>query len=340
MDSASYIENLASANAQIQLPDNSKLAIVAANWPDNNEIVDGDLVRPGGRIVAHDVRPHVNAQFHVHGQSDDSELVLDGLLIEGRIVVMPGDLGRLQISHCTVSATEHGLDGTIDIATPVGDEDEPVVINPNLVIDIDHTIVGALEFSQAISRLIIQDSIVNEDRTAGSSGAGLMGIDTVDTDAVILRSTIYGRVGLRTLSADNSIFTGELDILRRQQGCIRFSYVKPTSITPRRYRCQPDFALKQFAKTQGLDSASKLTIEQRHRITARVQPVFTSSRYGEAAFSQLDRHCPDEIYKGGEDGAEMGVFYSLKQPQREQNLTIALNEYLRFGLEAGIFFTT
>jgi len=30
----------------------------------------------------------------------------------------------------------------------------------------------------------------------------------------------------------------------------------------------------------------------------------------------------------------------LKQPQRESNLRIALDEYLRFGLEAGIFFVT
>jgi hypothetical protein len=34
------------------------------------------------------------------------------------------------------------------------------------------------------------------------------------------------------------------------------------------------------------------------------------------------------------------VFCSLKQPQREGNLRIALDEYLRFGLEAGIFFVT
>jgi len=33
----------------------------------------------------------------------------------------------------------------------------------------------------------------------------------------------------------------------------------------------------------------------------------------------------------------MGVFSMLQQPQRLANLRVALEEYLRFGLEAGIF---
>jgi hypothetical protein len=33
----------------------------------------------------------------------------------------------------------------------------------------------------------------------------------------------------------------------------------------------------------------------------------------------------------------MGAFHNLYQPRREANLRAALGEYLRFGLEAGIF---
>jgi hypothetical protein len=36
----------------------------------------------------------------------------------------------------------------------------------------------------------------------------------------------------------------------------------------------------------------------------------------------------------------MGVFKGLTQPQRESNLKSALDEYLRFGLEAGIIYVT
>jgi hypothetical protein len=33
----------------------------------------------------------------------------------------------------------------------------------------------------------------------------------------------------------------------------------------------------------------------------------------------------------------MGAFHALYQPQREANVALRLDEYLRFGLEAGIF---
>jgi hypothetical protein len=36
----------------------------------------------------------------------------------------------------------------------------------------------------------------------------------------------------------------------------------------------------------------------------------------------------------------MGVFHDVFAPQRESNLKIRLQEYLRFGLEAGVFYAT
>jgi hypothetical protein len=36
----------------------------------------------------------------------------------------------------------------------------------------------------------------------------------------------------------------------------------------------------------------------------------------------------------------MGAFNMLKQAHRESNLRTALEHYLRFGLEAGLFFVT
>jgi hypothetical protein len=36
----------------------------------------------------------------------------------------------------------------------------------------------------------------------------------------------------------------------------------------------------------------------------------------------------------------MGAFSFLKQPQREANLRAALDEYLRWGLEAGVLFAS
>jgi len=36
----------------------------------------------------------------------------------------------------------------------------------------------------------------------------------------------------------------------------------------------------------------------------------------------------------------MGAFHNLFQPQRETNLRVRLDEYLRFGLEAGIIYVS
>ena len=105
---------------------------------------------------------------------------------------------------------------------------------------------------------------------------------------------------------------------KKQQGCVRFSYLPLTSVVPRRYRCQPE---------QESD-------------TLRVKPQFTSLLYGDSGYGQLALRTAAEIRTGADDEAEMGAFHELYQPQRKTNLRIRLAEYLRFGLEAGPFYVT
>jgi Phage tail protein (Tail_P2_I) len=86
---------------------------------------------------------------------------------------------------------------------------------------------------------------------------------------------------------------------------------------------------------QGLRNVDKKLL-----IMERLQPSFTSTQYGNPSYAQLNQNCALEIRTGAEDGAEMGAFNFLKQPQREANLQASLEEYLRFGLEASIFYVT
>lgn len=144
------------------------------------------------------------------------------------------------------------------------------------------------------------------------------------------RSTIFGHVFVRQLDlASETIFTEPVVAERRQVGCTRFCYLPDGSRVPRRYRCQPDLAL---------DGITDVNSQASVRI--RLTPIFTAIRYGQPAYAQLSQICAIEIRTGAEDGSEMGVFSHLKQPQREANLRASLEEYLRFGLEAGIFFVT
>ncbi len=147
---------------------------------------------------------------------------------------------------------------------------------------------------------------------AASAGGEVAGCATV-----MRRTTAIGMVHVEVMTeASDSIFGDPLTCDRRQAGCTRFSFVPNGSLTPRRYRCQP---------------AAGGPV---------VRPVFASLRFGDPGYCQLQRSCPDEIWKGASNDAEMGAFNQLFEPQRETNLRVALEEYLRFAMEAGIFYAS
>ena len=158
------------------------------------------------------------------------------------------------------------------------------------------------------------------------------------------RVTIFGSVHVKELElASDVIFTQPVIADRRQAGCVRFSYVPDNSRVPRRYHCQPDFKIQQLIEA-ALKDNPKLTQPEKDQIGAEVRtwlrPSFTDRRYGQPAYAQLRTTCPFEIRTGADNEAEMGAFNFLLQPQREANLRTNLDEYLRFGLEAGIFYAT
>jgi hypothetical protein len=264
-----------------------------------------------------------------------AEITLNGLLISGGSLRVAGALRRLRLRHCTLLP---GLVLSAD-GTPQLTSVPSVVIESTITqVEIDRCIVGGVRAVGGAS-VRIADSIVDAtDETEvayaapDASGAG--------GPLQIENSTIIGKVHtlLMTL-ASNTIFlagVGAQDawaapvlIDKRQQGCIRFSFIPEGAHTPRRHRCQPDLAVKGAA-----DSADQA------RIRARLLPGFTSLRYGQPGYGQLSLTCPSEIRTGAEDSSEMGAFCHLKQPQREANLRASLEDNLRFGLEADIFYVT
>jgi hypothetical protein len=68
--------------------------------------------------------------------------------------------------------------------------------------------------------------------------------------------------------------------------------------------------------------------------------MLTSARYGGPAYCQLSVRSAPEILRGADDESELGAFHDLYLPQREAHLRARLDEYLRFGLEAGVFYAT
>lgn len=276
---------------------------------------------------------------------DQATLSLSGLLVEGQVEAQ-GKL-NLRISDSTLvpglALDEDGFPKQADQASLVVVGDDLA----DLAIIIDRSISGPLKIPAGARGLIARDSIIDAPTANGAAGPARAAISSDDSGndpgppTTLERCTIFGKVHVRELSlASEVIFTATALAERKQVGCVRFSYVPEGSKTPRRYYCQPDLALAHRAQELGLDGPGDLLPEQRKRVLLRVKPRLTSARYGVPAYGQLGPSCADEIRAGAEDGSEMGVFSNLKQPQREANLRAALNEYLRFGLEAGIFFVT
>jgi hypothetical protein len=153
----------------------------------------------------------------------------------------------------------------------------------------------------------------------------------------IARATVIGKVLVHVIElAENMIFVSQVQVGRRQRGCIRHSYAPHGSRTPRRHRCQPDIALHSIDPTLALAARQ----DESRRVLLRVQPEFEGQRYGTAAYCRLIACCGDEFRRGADDESEMGVYHDLFEPQREASLRVRLDEYTPAGMQAGIVFST
>lgn len=318
MDSHTYAGDLA-----IVIPEGSRLFLVAADWPTLLK-AGGGQERRSGQLDATQVRPHIFGDITVTGSApvagqSPGTLTLHGLLIEGALTINdPGrHLGSVNLEHTTLVPSAAGLSVTGAKA--------------DFALRLSRSICGPISIAPDAPTLALEDCIVD-------AGAGLA-IAAEDNAVDVQNSTVFGRVEARHFDAGNSIFTGLVKAARRQEGCVRFSYLPPGSLTGRRYRCQPDLA-RETAEKAADDAGKPFGSAETAAIFARIVPIFTAIDYGHAAYAQLATTCPTELRTGAEDGAEMGAFRFLQQPQREANLRASLDEYLRFGLEAGLIFST
>lgn len=268
--------------------------------------------------------------------SDEGEITINGLLIAGGLVrvpsLLPNKLRRLRLVHCTlapgpVPAFSIPASSPPDAIPAQGVGPRLQIETENTIVEIDRCISGPIR-AIAGAEINISNSIIDASSPSGIAFSGLQD-DEPGATLRIENSTVIGKVFTESMKlASNTIFLSELQEIdtrsspvqaeRLQEGCVRFSFVPPGSLLPSLHRCQP----------------------ARQADVARVRPAFTSLRYGEAGYCQLSQVCAAEITNGSDDQVEMGAFHSLYQPRRVANLRAALDEHLRFGLEAGIFYAS
>jgi len=244
-----------------------------------------------------------------------SAVIVNGLVFSGNTLTVPAAanaLRRVRITHCTlVPGRALAPDGTPTQPGAVSLE----VARGDVELTLERAIVGALRVHPGTSAQVT-DCVIDAGAQDAIAYAAPDGADPDPGGALALEScTVIGALRCESLQASNAILLGGATVVRRQEGCVRFSFLALDSAAPRRFRCQP---------TPGAGGNNF--------------PRFTSLRYGVPGYCQLTLRTPGAIRRGAEDESEMGAFRFLYQPQRESDLVTRLDEYLRVGLEAGIFY--
>jgi len=233
-----------------------------------------------------------------------TRLSLGGLLLDGALRLQ-GQLHAVTLRHCSVVPAKGGIAHT--------------GTGTDLSLSLYRCLSGPLRSKRPLAAIVLRDSLID-------GAIGGLAIDVDDSPLMVIASTLFGTSAAGRLEASNSLFDGLVSIARRQEGCVRYSYLPPKSATPRRHRCQPDLVMTDLPSAEAAREAMRVT------------PAFTSIHFATPAYGQLTRTTAHEIRTGADNGAEMGVWNLLQQPQREANLALALDEYLRFGLEAAALF--
>lgn len=303
------------------------------------------------RVVAADqVRPSIAAATSVKLVLEPrTTVVLDGLLISGGPLVLDevgdAETRTVILRNCTL-VPGHSR-------TPDGRPAQPgraslLVLDPFARVVLDRCVLGPIVAVEG-SQVQLTDSAVDASsreavalcgrppvsggtRTVSSAADMAVGDGTTPAGEVDLHEcTVVGGIHCAQLDASNCVLLAALPVgdprkaavhaRRRQVGCVRYSFVPEGSRTGKRYRCAPH-------------------PEDPAGVRRATTPRFTSLRYGDPAYLQLAAGTPQPIRTGADDGSEMGATHLLYAPQRETNLLLRMDEYLRFGLEAGYFYAT
>ena len=320
----------------------SALTIVAETGPTDTDDVEVRLE------ASPRARPLLTLSKLVVAPEPRTRVVLQGLTIAGGPVVLDevGDNLRrtIEIRDCTLVP---GHERTADGKPRRPDRASLIVLDPAAVVKIERSVLGSIV---AVEGAVVEivDSIVDASgrgavaicgrpstgplRTVTTVadmaiGDGLTPAGSLSLDA----TTVVGGIRCTTLDASNSLLAASLPAgdprpaavfaERKQEGCVRYTFLPSGSRTGRRFHCVPD--------------PDDPPHEQR-----ATRPRFDDMRFGSPGYLRLRTAAHPRIRRGADDESEMGATHRVHAPQREANLAIRMDEYLRLGLSAGWFTAT
>lgn len=288
----------------VDVPAESRLVLVAATWR-GRLLLDGDVEEPVPGVYSPDgLRPRVVGDVLVTGGAG-AAVLLDGLVVEGDVVVRAGDLRSLTVSQCTVA-------GRVRVE---GTDADP---NRELAVAVRRSLVGGVDLVATVPALAVVDSVVDPaltDPLADPPPAG-PAVVAPGAHAVVEGATVWGTLDSRLLDVTSSLCLDVVTVVDRQRGCARFSYLAPGSRTPRRFRCVPP-----------TDTA----------VADRPAFLADGASLGSPSYPSLSPAAPASLRRGGEDGAEMGVHHHLRRPPRLDAALRLVEPYVPAGMQIGLF---
>jgi hypothetical protein len=228
-------------------------------------------------------------------------------------------LETLNLAHCTLVP---GWSVDTQGQPRFGTEPALVVEPPGVNVNAQRSILGAVRTTEFVI-VSLSDSIVDATNPTNVAYAALDSAGAAG-NLTLTGCTVVGKVHatLLQLVSDSVFWAGLLPgdtwktaliSDRKQEGCVRFSFLPAGAKTPRRFEC----------------------IEQ---TIAGPQPIFFALRYGRPGYMKLLTSTPDVVRRGADDGGEMGAFHFVLGPLRESDLRVRMQEYLPVGLEFGIIY--
>jgi Phage tail protein (Tail_P2_I) len=287
---------------------------------DTDDTLVGNLTLSGRNATvtlepAEGKRPCLNGNIRISATVCPNKVTIKGLWIKGQVQT-PKTLKSLLIQDCSLLVT-----GQVSILTAADSED--------LEIEVSRSKIGACKLDGNIVKATFTDCIIHE-----LNGRSLS--DTWPKAApplTIINCTIFGAVKAKQLDlVSESILLAPALAERTQTGCIRFSWLPLASRVPRRFYCQPNL---EAASLKAESPSLAQTIINQHAMIA-TYPRFESKDPHSVAYAQLGHGCPETVSRGSEDQGEMGAWHFLFEQERISNFMNALDEYLRFGIDAGL----
>jgi hypothetical protein len=166
-----------------------------------------------------------------------------------------------------------------------------------VLIDSDPNLSGFVE------RIEIENSIVDASQIAPDADGRRVAIANAVGEVQLSGVTVLGDVRAERILATNSLVVGELFAIDSQNSCFRFGAARPGDA---------DRLPQLFQSDAALDIRSFF---------------FVSLRFGDPGYAALSAAAPEQLFKGAEDGSEIGAFSSLRRPIRVNSVATKVDEF-------------